>query len=96
MPTLTGPVVRSLHAAYAHDRIEEVIRAVVEDALSPSRVDDPPWHGTTFEDDLRAAITEITELTDRMLAQRLTDLLEGAPPRLAGRMASSRRFPDLS
>ena len=46
-------VTRSLHAAYARERIEEVIRAVVEDALSPSRVDVLPWHDEIrFEDDL--------------------------------------------
>ena len=46
-------VTRSLQAAYSRERIEEVIRAVVEDALSPSRVDVLPWHDETrFEDDL--------------------------------------------
>ena len=55
-------VTRSLHAAYARERIEEVIRAVVEDALSPSRIDVLPWHDEIrFEDDLTRAIQEIAD-----------------------------------
>ena len=33
-----------LRAAYARERLEEVIRAVAEDALSPSQSDILPWH----------------------------------------------------
>ena len=65
-------VTRSLHAAYARERIEEVIRAVVEDALSPSRIDVLPWHDEVrFEDDLHRAIQEIADSADRQLAERL-------------------------
>ena len=91
------PVTRDLKAVYAHERIEEVIRAVVEDALSPSLPDVLPWHDEArFETDLRDAIREITESTDRLLAERLTTLLEGASPVLAGRIASAPRFSDRS
>jgi hypothetical protein len=112
MPTLVGqssgagglitvdpgsPVTRDLNAVYARERIEEVIRAVVEDALSPSLPDVLPWHDEVrFETDLRDAIREITETTDRLLAERLTSLLESAPPAVVGRIASAPRFSDLS
>jgi len=87
---------RNLQAAYARDRIEEVIRAVVEDALSPSRVDVLPWHDEIrFGDDLQRAIHEIADSTNRELAERLADLLESAPPALAGRLAAAPRFSDL-
>jgi hypothetical protein len=87
---------RSLHAAYSRERIEEVIRAVVEDALSPSRVDVLPWHDQVpFERDLHCVIQEIADTADRQLAERLTDLLESAPPTLAGRLAAAPRFSDL-
>jgi hypothetical protein len=89
-------VTRSLHAAYARERIEEVIRAVIEDALSPSRLDVLPWHDEIrFEGDLDRAIREIADETNRELAARLTDLLETAPPSLAGRLAAAPRFSDL-
>ena len=87
---------RSLQAAYSRERIEEVIRAVVEDALSPSRVDVLPWHDEVrFERDLHLVIQEIADTADRQLAERLTDLLESAPPTLAGRLAAAPRFSDL-
>ncbi len=89
-------VTRSLQAAYARDRIEDVIRAVVEDALNPCPVDVLPWHDEiSFGDDLQRAIQEIAETTNRQLAERLTDLLETAPPALAGRLAAAPRFSDL-
>ena len=92
-----SPVKRDLKAVYAHERIEEVIRAVVEDALSPSLPDVLPWHDEVhFETDLRDTIREITESTDRLLAERLTRLLEGASPALVGRIASAPRFSDRS
>jgi hypothetical protein len=88
-------VKRNLQAAYARDRIEEVIRAVVEDALSPSRVDVLPWHDEVrFERDLHEVIQDITDTADRQLAERLTDLLDTAPPALAGRLAAAPRFSD--
>lgn len=88
---------RSLHAAYARERIEEVVRAVAEDALSPGRVDLVPWHDEVrFEDDLHEAVREIADAANGLLAERLASLLESAPPRLAGRLASSKGFSDLS
>jgi hypothetical protein len=91
-----SPLTRELDAVYARDRIEEVIRAVVEDALSPG-LDVLPWRDEVrFETDLREAIREITETTDRLLAERLTSLLEKASPALVGRIASAPRFSDLS
>jgi hypothetical protein len=95
-PAEPSEVSRSLHAAYARERIEEVLRAVVEDALSPSRVDVLPWHDDVrFGDDLQRAIQEIADSADRQLAERLVDLLETAPPTLAGRLAAAPRFSDL-
>jgi hypothetical protein len=92
----SSEVTRNLHAAYSQERIEEVIRAVVEDALSPSRVDVLPWHDEIrFGDDLQRAIHEIADSTNRELAARLADLLESAPPALAGRLAAAPRFSDL-
>jgi hypothetical protein len=89
-------ITRGLHAAYARERIEEVIRAVVEDALMPCPVDVVPWHDEVrFGDDLQRAIHEIAEMTNDRLAERLTDLLESAPPVLAGRLAAAPRFSDL-
>lgn len=90
-------VTRSLQSAYARERIEEVIRAVAEDALIPCRVDVLPWHDEAlFEDDLREAIREIADAANGLLAERLTNLLESAPPGLVGRLASAPRFSDLS
>lgn len=92
-----GDVARSLHAAYARQRIEEVIRAVAEDALIPCRVGVLPWHDETrFEDDLREAVQEIADAANAKLAECLTDLLDSAPPRLAGRLAAAPRFHDLA
>jgi hypothetical protein len=92
----SSEVARNLQAAYARERIEEVIRAVVEDALSPSRVDILPWHDEIrFEDDLHRAIQEIADSANRQLAERLSDLLETAPPTLAIRLAAAPRFSDL-
>ena len=89
-------VTRNLHAAYSRERIEEVIRAVVEDALSPSRIDVLPWHDEIrFGDDLQRAIHEIAETANGQLAERLADLLDSAPPALAGRLAAAPRFSDL-
>jgi hypothetical protein len=112
MATLTGPapgtravrpagddlkVTRSLDAAYARARIEEVVRAVAEDALGPVQVDVVPWREETpFETDLRDAVREIADTANGLLAERLASLLETAPPGLAGRLASARGFSDLS
>jgi hypothetical protein len=91
------PVVRDLDAAYARERIEEVIRAVAEDALSPGLDGAPPWHDELdFTDELLTAIQEVTETADRLLAERLTELLATASPGLVGRLATAPRLSDLS
>lgn len=88
---------RSLHAAYARERIEEVVRAIAEDALNPSTVEFVPWHDEGhFEDELHEAVREIADTANGLLAARLATLLESAPPRLAVRLASAKGFPDLS
>ena len=88
-------VPRALHAAYARERLAEVIRAIAEDALSPNLTDDLPWrHEAAFDADLRRAVDEITESTTILLTAALSDLLETAPPRLVGRLASTSRFAD--
>ena len=91
-----APVTRDLKAVYAHERIEEVIRAIVEDALSPSLPDVLPWHDEVA---LRGRSPrrdpgDHRRQTDRLLAERLTRLLEGASPALVGRLASAPRFSD--
>ena len=86
---------RGLRAAYARERLEEVIRAIAEDALSPSHTDTLPWRDETlFEADLRAAVTEVTEATTVLLFRRLTDVMDSAPPTLVGRLAAAPRFSD--
>ena len=86
---------RSLQAAYARQRIEEVIRAILEDALSPSRMDVPPWHDdAVFEAEIARAVTEMTDDTTDLVAEHLAMLLETAPPRLAMRLAAAPRFVD--
>lgn len=88
-------VPRALHAAYARERVAEVIRAIAEDALSPNLTDELPWrHEAAFDADLRRAVDEITESTTMLLAAALSDLLETAPPRLVVRLASTSRFAD--
>ena len=90
-------VIRGLDAAYARQRIEEVIRAVAEDALIPCRVDVPPWHDEAhFEDGFRDAVVEIATTAHTLLAERLSELLESAPPALAGRLAAAPRLADLA
>lgn len=93
----TDAVARGLRAAYARSRLEEAIRAIAEDALDPGQTDNPSWSDDArFEDDLRTVVREIAELANDELAERLTDLLDIAPPRLVARLASAPRFPDLS
>ena len=86
---------RSLQAAYARERIEELVGAILEDILSPSRSDVPPWHDdASFEEGFALAVREITEAAGDMLAEHLAILLETAPPRLAVRLAAAPRFID--
>jgi hypothetical protein len=88
-------VPRALYAAYARERLAEVIRAIAEDALNPNPTDVMPWHDEAeFDADLRRAVDEITEATTVMLTSALADLLETAPPRLVGRLATTPRFVD--
>ena len=86
---------RSLHSAYARPRIEEAVRAILEDALDPSMVDVPPWHDdAAFEAELAEAVREITDATTDLVAESLAMLLETCPPRLAVRLAATPRFRD--
>jgi hypothetical protein len=86
---------RSLQAAYARERIEELVGAILEDILSPSRNDVPPWHDdASFEEGFALAVRDITEAAGDMLAEHLVILLETAPPRLAVRLAAAPRFID--
>ena len=89
-------IARSLHAAYARQRIEEIVRAVLEDALSPARLDMvQPWQDdATFEAELVEAVRDVTDATTDLVAARLAMLLETAPPRLAGRLAAAPRSMD--
>jgi hypothetical protein len=86
---------RSLRDAYARQRIEEILRAVLEDALSPARLEVPPWHDdAVFEAEFARAVTEMADETTDLVAEHLAILLETAPPRLAVRLAAASRFVD--
>ena len=86
---------RSLHAAYAHQRLEEIIRAILEDALNPARMDVPPWaDDPLFEAEFARAVTDMADQTTDLVAEQLAILLETAPPRLAMRLAAAPRFVD--
>ena len=86
---------RSLRAAYARQRVDELVRAILEDALSPGRLDVQSWHDdAAFEAELAEAVRDITDATTDLLAESLAMLLETAPPRLAGRLAGAPQFMD--
>lgn len=86
---------RSLHAAYARQRIEELVRAILEDALSPAPMDEPLWHDDVlFEAEFARVVADITRETTDLVAEHLAILLETAPPRLAVRLAAAPRFVD--
>ena len=86
---------RSLQAAYTRERIEELVRGILEDALSPARLDAHPWQDdAVFEADFIQAVAEITDATTDLVAEHLATLLETAPPRLAVRLAAMPRFMD--
>ncbi len=86
---------RNLQSAYARQRIEEIVRAILEDALCPAGTDVPPWHGDAlFEAELVSAVTDIGGQTTDLVAEHLAILLETAPPRLAMRLAAAPRFVD--
>jgi hypothetical protein len=88
---------RCLHDVYARERIEELLRGVLEDALSPARNDAPPWHDDAlFEAEFARAVIDITDVATDLVAEHLATLLETAPPRLAGRLAAASRFPEQS
>jgi hypothetical protein len=97
-PTIDARAVpRALHAAYARERLAEVIRAIAEDALSPDLTDDLPWRQeAVFDADLRRAVDEIAQATTLLLTDALSDLLQTAPPGLAGRLTATARFVDHS
>lgn len=99
-PTLASDahaIGRSLHDVYARERIEELVRGVLEDALSPSRPDAPPWHDDiAFEAGFARAVIDITDVATDLVAEHLAILLETAPPRLAGRLAAASRFTEQS
>jgi len=93
----TQTIERSLQAAYARERIEELVGAILEDVLSPSRIDLPPWHDDApFKAGFALAVREVSEVTADLLAEHLTILLETAPPRLAVRLAAAPRFVENS
>ena len=110
MPTLVGPspgkgvrvettgsvaISRMLVTVYARERLEDAIRAVAEDALSPSRPDGLPWHADSgFDDELGAAVREIAASANLQLVEHLEALLEIAPPSVRGRMTSVPRWPE--
>jgi hypothetical protein len=86
---------RSLRAAYARPRIEELVRAVLEDALSPSRLDETPWDDdVAFEAELTAAVGDIADVTTDLVGERLASLLETAPQRPVGSLAAGPRYMD--
>ena len=88
-------VERNLHAVYARARIEELIRGILEDALSPSRLDVPAWQDEApFEAEFAEAVKAITDATTDLVAEHLATLLETAPPHLAVRLAAAQRFHD--
>ncbi len=88
---------RCLHSAYARERIEEVIRAVAEDALIPGRIDVVRWADESrFEAELREAVREVADMADTLLEARLAGMLETAPSGLTHRLASARGFSDPS
>src|SRR5690349_25078861 len=93
--TDSGSVARLLVTVYARERLEDVIRGVAEDALSPSTGADAPWHAeASFDDDLASAVREIAASANLLLLERLTELLEPAPPSVRGRMSSVPRYPE--
>jgi hypothetical protein len=110
MPTLVGPspgkgvrveatdsvsISRMLVTVYARERLEDAIRAVAEDALSPSRPDGLPWRAEPgFDDELGAVVREIAASANVLLLERLETLLETAPPSVRGRMSSVPRWPE--
>ena len=93
--TDSGSVARLLVTVYARERLEDAIRAVAEDALSPTRPDVRPWRAeAAFDDDFDRAVRDIAASANLMLVERLEDLLASAPPSVVGRMASVPRWPE--
>jgi hypothetical protein len=93
--TDSGSVTRLLVTVYARERLEDVIRGVAEDALSPSMEDAAPWQAeASFDDDLARAVRDIAASTNLLLVERLSELLETAPPSVRGRMSSVPRYPE--
>ena len=86
---------RTLQAAYTRERIEELVRGILEDALSPEGFDALPWRDdAAFEADFARAVAEVTDATTDLVAEQFATLLRIAPPRLAVRLAAAPRFMD--
>jgi hypothetical protein len=86
---------RRLRAAYARERLEEVLNAVAEDALNPHQADLVSWHDDArFEMELREAVREVTDATIVVLTERLEELIAAAPPRVLGRMSAQPHYSD--
>ena len=93
--TDNGSVAKLLVTVYARERLEDVIRGVAEDALSPSTAADAPWDAeASFDDDLARAVRDIAASANLLLVERLSELLETAPPSVRGRMSSVPRYPE--
>jgi hypothetical protein len=93
--TDNGSVARLLVTVYARERLEDVIRGVAEDALSPSMANDAPWNAeASFDDDLARAVQDIAASANLLLVERLSELLQTAPPSVRGRMSSVPRYPE--
>jgi hypothetical protein len=91
----SSAVTRLLVAVYARERVEDAIRAVAEDALSPGRADLLSWHDEAgFDDDLGKAVRDIAASANLLLADRLADLIAHAPPGVVGRLTSVPRWPE--
>jgi len=86
---------RRLRAAYARERLEEVLNAVAEDAFNPHQADLVSWHDEArFEIELREAVREVTDATITVLTERLEELIASAPPRVVGRMSAQPHYSD--
>ena len=94
-PTDSVAVTRLLVAVYARERVEDAIRAVAEDALSPGRPDLISWQDEAgFDDELGKAVRDIAASANLLLADRLAELIANAPPGVVGRLASVPRWPE--
>jgi hypothetical protein len=57
--------------------------------------DTAPWAAeASFDDDFDRAVRDIAASANLLLVERLSELLETAPPSVRGRMSSVPRFPE--